>query len=90
MKASLTHVTDSEEEQLKKALQLSALESEVELTPEERDYQEALRQSLLDNNVAPSKTVAAVKVSAKKESKTKEKEKPTEKKRPVTRSKAKK
>lgn len=97
MKASLSHASETEEEQLKKVLQMSVMETEVELTPEERDYQEALRLSMLENKtggaaVATPTTKITPKSDAKDKDKKKDekKDKKDEKKGPTTRSKAKK
>jgi ariadne-1 len=96
LKASLSHASETEEEQLKKVLQMSVMETEVELTPEERDYQEALRLSMLENKtggaaVATPTTKVTPKSDAKdKDKKDEKKDKKDEKKGPTTRSKAKK
>lgn len=99
LKASLTAHSETEEEQLKKALQMSAMETEIELTPEERDYQEALRLSMLENKTSSSTSGSATATSASKtlnksdakvKDKTEKKDKKEEKKGPTTRSKAKK
>jgi hypothetical protein len=75
---------------------MSVMETEVELTPEERDYQEALRLSMLENKtggaaVATPTTKVTPKSDAKdKDKKDEKKDKKDEKKGPTTRSKAKK
>lgn len=75
---------------------MSVMETEVELTPEERDYQEALRLSMLENKsssataTATSASKTLPKTDAKAKDKTEKKDKKDEKKGPTTRSKAKK
>lgn len=90
----MSHASETEEEQLKKALQMSVLDNEVELTPEERDYQEALRLSMLENKTGGTAPAPTTKITPKSDTKAKDKsekkDKKEEKKGPTTRSKAKK